>query len=94
MILSTPMHAMRLGIKTLSSKCTASIIEAFQLTSSSSSSSSPSFSSFDSVLVSISVFMVLSTVFHSINSPDNSPFFHSVLVVLALPYWSFPQHIS
>ena len=27
-----------------------------------------------SVLVSISVFMALSTVFHSINSPDNSPF--------------------
>ena len=27
---------------------------------------------FHSVLVSISVFMVLSTVFHSINSPDNS----------------------
>ena len=26
---------------------------------------------FDSVLVSISVFMALSTVFHSINSPDN-----------------------
>ena len=30
---------------------------------------------FHSVLVSISVFMALSTVFHSINSPDNSPFF-------------------
>ena len=29
---------------------------------------------FYSVLVSISVFMALSTVFHSINSPDNSPF--------------------
>ena len=34
---------------------------------------------FYSVLVSISVFMALSTVFHSINSPDNSPFSHSVL---------------
>ena len=33
--------------------------------------------------------MALSTVFHSINSPNNSPFSHSVLVVLALPYWSF-----
>ena len=33
---------------------------------------------FYSVLVSISVFMALSTVFHSINSPDNSPFSHSV----------------
>ena len=28
-----------------------------------------------SVLVSVSVFMALSTVFHSINSPDYSPFF-------------------
>ena len=32
---------------------------------------------------------LLSTVFHSINSPDNSPFSHSVLVALALRYWSF-----
>ena len=31
---------------------------------------------FFSVLVSISVFMALSTVFHSINSPNNSPFSH------------------
>ena len=44
---------------------------------------------FFSVLVSISVFMALSTVFHSINSPDNSPLSHSVLLVLCLPYWSF-----
>ena len=29
--------------------------------------------------------MALSTVFHSINSPDNSPFSHSVLVVLVKP---------
>ena len=28
---------------------------------------------FYSVLVSVSVFMALSTVFHSINAPDNSP---------------------
>ena len=28
-----------------------------------------------SVLASVSVFMALSTVFHSINSPDNFPFF-------------------
>ena len=28
---------------------------------------------FYSALVSVSVFMALSTVFHSINSPDNSP---------------------
>ena len=42
----------------------------------------PSFSiRFHSVLVSISVFMTLSSVFHSINSPDNSPFSHSVLPV-------------
>ena len=33
---------------------------------------------FYSVLIFISVFMVLSTVFRSINSPDNSPFSHSV----------------
>ena len=35
-----------------------------------------------SVFVSISVFMTLSTVFHSINSSDNSPLSHSVLPVL------------
>ena len=45
--------------------------------------------SFHSVLVSVSVFMALSTVFHSINSPDNSPLSHSLLPVLFLPYWSF-----
>ena len=44
---------------------------------------------FYSVLESSSVFMALSTVFHSTNSPDNSPFSHSVLVVLALLRWSF-----
>ena len=49
---------------------------------------------FYSVLVSISVFMALSTVFHSINSPNNSPFCHSVPVVFALPYWSFQLYIS
>ena len=49
---------------------------------------------FYSVLVSISVFMALSAVFHSINSPDNSPLSHSVLTVLFLPYWSFQLHIS
>ena len=37
---------------------------------------------FCSVLASISVFMALSTVFHPVNSPDNSPLFHSVLSVL------------
>ena len=49
---------------------------------------------FYSVLVSISVFMALSTVFHSINSPDNSPFSHSVLLVLGLPNWSFQLYMS
>ena len=44
---------------------------------------------FYSVLVSVSVYMALSTVFHSINSPDNSLLSHSVLPVLFLPYWSF-----
>ena len=44
---------------------------------------------FYSVLVSISAFLALSTVFHSINSPDNSPLSHSVLPDLFLPYWSF-----
>ena len=39
-------------------------------------------SPFHSVLVSISAFMALSTVFHSINSPDNSPLSHSVLLIL------------
>ena len=44
---------------------------------------------FYAVLVSISVFTALSTVFHSINSPDNSSFPHSVLPVLSLPNRSF-----
>ena len=44
---------------------------------------------FYSVLASISIFMAFSTLFHSINSPDNSPLSHSVLPVLSLPYWSF-----
>ena len=43
----------------------------------------------NSVLVSISVFLDLSTVFQSINSPDSSPLSHSVLPVLIPPYWSF-----
>ena len=37
---------------------------------------------FHSVLVSISVFIALSTVFLSINSPDNPPLSHSVLPAL------------
>ena len=35
-----------------------------------------------------------STVFHSINSLDNSPLSYSVLLVLFLPYWSFQLYIS
>ena len=56
---------------------------------------------FYAVLVSVSVFMALSTVFHSINSPDNSPLFslcssglNSALLVLKLFvffYESFSQ---
>ena len=44
---------------------------------------------FHSVLVCISVFMTLSTVFQPINSPDKSPVSRSVLPVLFLPNWSF-----
>ena len=49
---------------------------------------------FYSVLESVFVFMALSTVFHSINSPDNSPLPHSVLPVLSVPYWPFQLYIS
>ena len=49
---------------------------------------------FYSVLVSVSVFVALSPVFHSINSPDNSPLSHSVLPVLFLPCWSIQLCIS
>ena len=48
---------------------------------------------FHSVLVSVSVFMALLTVFHSINSPDNTslslsvlPVFISALLVLSTMY--------
>ena len=34
--------------------------------------------SFYSVLVSVSVFMTLSTAFHFVNSPYNSPFSHPI----------------
>ena len=49
---------------------------------------------FYSVLVTISVFMALLTVFYSINSPDNSPLSHSVLLDLSPPYWSFQLDVS
>ena len=48
---------------------------------------------FYSVLVFISVFMALSTVFHSINIPDNFPFSHSVLPVLSLPFGPFNYYV-
>ena len=48
---------------------------------------------FYSVLVSVSAFMSLLTVFHSINSPNNSPLSYSVFLVLFLPYWSFQLYI-
>ena len=41
-----------------------------------------------------SVFVALSTVFHSIDSPDNSPFSHFVLPSLPLLYWSFQLYVS
>ena len=44
---------------------------------------------FYSVLVFVSVFMALSTVSNSINYPDNSPLFHSVLLVLICPSGPF-----
>ena len=54
----------------------------------------PSFPTpFYSVFVSVSVFMALSTVFHSVNSPGNSPLSHSVLLVLFLPYWSIQLYV-
>ena len=49
---------------------------------------------FYSVLVSISVFMDLSTVSHSMNSPDNSLFSHSVLTVLSLSFIDPFSYIS
>ena len=44
---------------------------------------------FYSIVVSVSVFMTLSTVFRSVNSPGNSPLYRPVLPVLFPPYWSF-----
>ena len=46
-----------------------------------------------SVLVSVSVFMSLSTVFHSIITPNNSPFSYSVRPVIFLLYWSFQLYV-
>ena len=36
----------------------------------------------------------LTSVFHSMNSPDHSPFSDSVLPVASLPYWSVQQYVS
>ena len=47
-----------------------------------------------SVLASVSVFMALSTVFHSMIFSDNSLLSQSVLLVIFLPYWSFQLQIS
>ena len=47
-----------------------------------------------SVLMSVSVFYGLSTVFSFHNSSDNAPLSHFALPVLFLPYWSFQLHIS
>ena len=49
---------------------------------------------FYSVLVSTSVFMGLSTGFHSVNSPDNSPLSHSVLPVLFLRFTCSFNYLS
>ena len=49
---------------------------------------------FYSVHVSVSVFLALSTIFHFINSPDDSPLSRSVLPVSFLPHWSFQLYIS
>ena len=50
--------------------------------------------SFYSVLVSVPAFLARSTVFHSINSPDNSPLSRSVLLVLFLLHSSFQLDLS
>ena len=46
------------------------------------------------VKFSITSVVALSTVFHSINSPDNSLFSHSVLQVLPLPFNFISLHES
>ena len=50
---------------------------------------------FYSVFVSISIFMALSTLFHSKHSPNNCPLSHSDLLLVLFPqYWSFQLYIS
>ena len=41
------------------------------------------------ILMSVSVFMALLTVFHSINYPNYSPLSYSIRPILFLPHWSF-----
>ena len=45
------------------------------------------------VLVSISVFLALSTVFHFMNSPDNFPFSHSIFLVY-ISFHKFSRQLS
>ena len=40
------------------------------------------------------LFLILFTVFHSINSSDHSLLCHSALLVLFLPYWFFQLYVS
>ena len=47
-----------------------------------------------SVLVSVYVFVALSTVFYSMNSPKNSLLSRFVHPVLILSYWPFPLNTS
>ena len=49
---------------------------------------------FHSLLLSVSIFVALSTVFHLINPPDNSLLSYSVLAVLYMPYRSLQPYIS
>ena len=49
---------------------------------------------FHSVLVSVSVFMALSTVFYFIKFSRQLSVSHSVLPALSLSYWSFQLYIS
>ena len=46
------------------------------------------------LLVSVSVFMAFSTVLHSINSANNSPLSHFVLLVLIVSCWSLQLYID
>ena len=49
---------------------------------------------FYSVPASVSVFRALSSLFHSMHFPDNSPFSHSVVLVLSLPCRYFRLYFS